>query len=283
MRACPVCEGREASPRWEVCGYTLLTCGRCGAWYLAEEAAADYGEAYLDRGASAGDRLTGYFDYEAERALHLHNFQANLRILGAYTQPGRLLDVGCASGHFLEAAAAAGWRGEGVDVSVAAVRRVVEELGLPARAGDVRTMALEPRYDAITLWETVEHLPEPVSVLRHLRAGLAPGGLLAIGTGDTESPVARLLGRRWWYVNPPDHCVYYNTRALCLLLERAGMQVVGLERIHTHHVGGRNVALKVARSLEVAPRVALGLARRLPDVVLPIWHGTTRVVLAKAR
>jgi hypothetical protein len=144
-------------------------------------------------------------------------------------------------------------------------------------------MAPPGRFDVVTMWETIEHIERPVETLVALRGWLRPGGLLAIGTGDSASPLARALGRRWWYLVPPDHCVYFNKGALATALERANYEIVGWRRIFLHWVSAANVAMKLLRSLEVAPARAVAAGRRVGRVPLPIVHGTTIVALTRPR
>lgn len=287
MRTCPICQAREGRAKFRVRGYTIVACGRCTGWFLEEPAAGaeDYGEGYLRRGDGEAGRASGYFDYEGERALHLRNFARNLEILREFSATGALCDVGCASGHFLLAARGSGRFSSlcGVDVSAAAIERVRADVGCPAFAGQVEEIGPPRPFDVVTMWETIEHIARPVEVLAALRGWLRPGGLLAVGTGDNASPLARALGRRWWYVVPPDHCVYFNERALGTALARAGYEVVGWRRIGLHWVSAANVVMKLLRSLEVAPGRAVAAGRRAGRWPLPIVHGTTIVALARPR
>ncbi len=283
MRRCPICDAPHGLPRHRVRGYTILECPRCTGWYLREAPADDaaYADGYLHRGRS-GAATHGYFDYESERALHLRNFRRNLEILAEFSARGELCDIGCASGHFLMAARASGRFSAiaGVDVSPAAVAAVRAELGCPATTGQVESMAPPGRHDVLTMWETIEHISRPVEALAAVRAWLRPGGLLAVGTGDNAAPLARLLGRRWWYLVPPDHCVYFNRLALATALTRAGYRVLGWRRIWTHWVSGANATMKAMRSLDVPPQRAVAIATPFRHLSLPITHGTTLVAVA---
>lgn len=284
MTTCPICQAAEGRPRHRVRGYTILACPRCTGWYLREQAAPGeaYAAGYLQRGRAGAD-TRGYFDYEADRALRLRNFARNLAVLEEFGAAGSLCDVGCASGHFLAAARASGRYDAlaGVDVSEAAVAAVRAQVGCPAWAGSITELPAPRRFDVLTMWETIEHIPRPVEALAAARAWLRPGGLLAVGTGDNASPLARLLGRRWWYLVPPDHCVYFNRAALATALARAGFRAVGWRRIAMHWVSAADAAMKVLRSFDVAPERALALAGRVRGAALPIVHGTTLVALAR--
>lgn len=284
MKVCPICGAGGGRLRHQIRGHAILACPRCTGWYLRDGAAGGeaYAGGYLRRGADAGG-TRGYFDYEAEHALHLRNFARNLEILAEQGAAGALCDVGCASGHFLEAAQASGRYASvaGVDVAAEAIAAVRRRLGCAAWAGQVEQMPAPGRFDVVTMWETIEHIERPVEALAALREWLEPGGLLAVGTGDNASAVARLLGRRWWYLVPPDHCVYFNQVALGTALARAGYRVVGWRRIWMHWVSAANGAMKLLRSFEVEPGRAVALARRVGAVGLPVVHGSTIVALAR--
>lgn len=286
MNACPICGAEGATTRHQVRGHMIVACPRCTGWYLRDASAdaAAYDAGYLQRG-EGGETLAGYFDYEAEGALRRRNFARNLAILRARGARGALCDVGCASGHFLAAARDEGRFAElaGVDVSAAAIAALRERVGCPGWVGAVGELAPPRRFDVVTMWETIEHIPRPVEALAALRAWLVPGGLLAIGTGDNQAPLARAMGRRWWYLVPPDHCVYFNRRALAIALDRAGYELVGWHRIAVHWVSAAGAVMKLLRSFDAPPALALRAARPLAGLSLPVLHGTTIVALARPR
>lgn len=288
--SCPVCRHADLQPLMTIRGYELVRCPACEAWHVPQaylpRAPDGYGQGYLNRSeadaqtTSPRDTLSGYFDYEAELPLHLRNFQQHLGILKQHATGQKLLDVGCASGHFMLAAAQAGYDVSGIDVSPEAIAHVTAGLGFRAWAGDVLHLDMQERYDVITLWETIEHILRPAPVLRKLHGWLKPGGVLVIGTGDNSSLLARLMGKRWWYILPPDHVIYYNPFALTQVLADADFQVDDWQRIPYHWVSSRNITMKLLRSFQVNADTTLKLARRLPDVGLPVIHNTTMVAIA---
>jgi len=287
MNACPICLKEGRRPRYVIRGYPILECPACGGFSLGEapkaasESTADYEGEYLKRGKGS-NKLTGYYDYEAELKLHVRNFGQYLALIRRYSKGTSLLDVGCASGHFLIAASQAGFQAKGLDVSEAATQRV-RELGFEAWTGFPDSIEIPERFDVITLWETIEHLPEPDAVLQRIRSWLKPDGILAVATGDNTSLVSRMLGKRWWYLVPPDHVVYYNPRALEIVLERNGFQIETNRHILGHWVSSRNASMKLMRSFQVNAEAALKIAGALPDLPLKIIHGTTNIVIARPR
>ena len=130
---------------------------------------------------------------------------------------------------------------------------------------------IEP-YDAVTLWDVIEHLADPAAVLRQIQAFIRPGGVLALSTMDVDAPVAKLLGRRWpWYMQM--HLYYFSRRTLRSLVERAGYEVLEIRR-HRRIVRMAYLASRLERWLGPGHQVLvraleiLGLADKLVGIDL---------------
>ena len=136
---------------------------------------------------------------------------------------GRLLDVGCGNGLFLELAREMGWSAAGVDFDASAVEQARAK-GFSVAHGGVDVLAEPKAFDAITSSHVLEHVPDPLDHLRRLRALLKPGGILWLQTPNLDSLGARLYGRDWRDLDPPRHLVLFNRESLFSLLRRAGFQ-----------------------------------------------------------
>jgi len=234
----------------------IWSCGDCGLLFQwPMPAASDLARAYAD----VVDPL-----YMAERENRILTFRKVVRALGP--AGGRhLLDVGAYCGYFLEVARERGFRAEGLELSRWAADHArrsgftvhSEPLVQRARAGT--------RYDVLTMWDVLEHLPDPREELRAARALLGPGGRLHLSTIDTGSLIARLLGARWpWLMDM--HLVYFDRATLSALLEETGFRVLSI-RTYSHTVSAGYLLRKVGASFP-----ALGaLARAAARVVPPRW------------
>jgi 2-polyprenyl-3-methyl-5-hydroxy-6-metoxy-1,4-benzoquinol methylase len=186
---------------------------------------------------------------------------------------GRLLDVGCHIGVFLELAAARGWAVQGVEPSRWAAD-VARDRGLHVACDTLRGSALPAgAFDVVTMWDVIEHFPDPAAEVREVHRLLRPGGLVGITTMNVESPVARLLGPRWpWLMQM--HLYYFSVRTLSALLERCGFRVVAVSP-HRRIVRFTYV---LSRTERWSPRLA-GLLQRaaqrvgLADVLVPVDLG----------
>jgi len=144
----------------------------------------------------------------------------------------RLLDVGCSSGAFLEAAARLGFLAEGVEPAARAAA-TAQAAGLKVYTGLLHEAAYQYRqFDAITLFEVIEHLKEPLPLLHECRRILRPGGILLIGTGNAASWSAAALGAHWEYFDISKHgghISFYTPTTLAKLTGQAGFEVASIK------------------------------------------------------
>lgn len=172
-----------------------------------------------------------------------HEFRKSLPWHGAR----RLLDFGCGGGSYLARMSRQGWRVTGLDVSEVAVRRVRNELGLRALQGTLPHPELHPdSFDVITMWQSLEHVHEPLTTLREAFRLLAPGGKLVVAVPNIDSLPFCWFGRCWLGLDLPRHLTHFAPWTLTLMLQRAGFYV-GPIRMLRHSEWLRASAQRAAR------------------------------------
>ena len=187
-----------------------------------DELRALYSRAYFE-----GDE---YVDYERQRPGLRRNFQARLAELGRrHPKGGRLWEIGCAYGFFLKEAAGQ-FDASGCDISEHAVAYARDRMGVDAHCVDYVEYEPEAAFDAVCLWDCIEHLQNPEQYVFKAAKDLRPNGTIAILTGDIGSRWARLRGRRWRLLHPPTHLHYFTVDSIRTLLIRAGF--VDFEFLH---------------------------------------------------
>jgi 2-polyprenyl-3-methyl-5-hydroxy-6-metoxy-1,4-benzoquinol methylase len=163
--------------------------------------------------------------YIEEEQGRIETFAESLAHVEKYRRSGHLLDVGCHVGTFLTLAQDAGFDVAGVEPS-----RWCSEIANSRIDGKVHCGAIEDAplpeggYDVITLWDVIEHLPDPALDIRAIYSALRPGGIFAVSTMDVESLFAKTFGKRWpWYMQM--HLVYFSRQTLPEMLRREGFQI----------------------------------------------------------
>jgi SAM-dependent methyltransferase len=217
-------------------GRLLRHCPRCGlSWWDFPDfnPSVFYDQEYFQSPHAA----RGYDDYAALEPGLRRTARARLRRIERLWSPsdkgagaGRLLDIGCGTGVFMDEARRAGWQVDGIEVSAYAAARAAAR-GLAVRCAAVETVDLPARfYDCVTMWDVLEHLRDPERALNVAAGALRKGGVLALSTGDISSLCARLCGVRWHLFNLPEHLFFFTPDSLVRLLRACGCRVVRLVR-----------------------------------------------------
>jgi SAM-dependent methyltransferase len=145
--------------------------------------------------------------------------------------PGRMLEVGSASGRFLRAMERRGWTVEGIELSAAAAAQARRD-GLRVQNATIdEASAPEPPVDLVVAWMVLEHLPDPVSALARLRSWTREGGMLALSVPNADCYEFRLFREHWYTLHLPNHLWHPTPDSLRRVLERGGWR---LERVYFH-------------------------------------------------
>ena len=226
--------------------FSVVRCSDCGFTYVTprfkDQALIDevYNEGYWSS-SSAKDR--GYTDYRADAPLYLKTYRRRMPIIRRhFDRPGRVLDIGCAAGYFLQVMREDGWDVEGLEPSDAIRPRAQAELGEDrVRGGLLDQAGFEPgSFDFVTMWDVIEHIPDFVSALEEMRRLVKPGGKVLVETQNVGSRTARMLGRKWQHYKHAEHIYHFNPDTLAVAMERAGFNILE----NTRRGGGKYVSME---------------------------------------
>lgn len=235
VKRCRICDDAGPTLVFAEPPYQVLRCPKCSLVWVSprwrDEAIHEvYGEDYWK---SDRPRTKGYANYASEAALYLKTFRRRMKFVARHVPPGgRILDVGCAAGYFLRVTKDAGHDVFGVEVSPAIATEAIQALG--ADRVWVGTLGSLPpdrpgcapeSFDLVTMWDVVEHVPDPQALLEQARAMLRPGGKLIVETQNVDSRFAKLLGRRWHHFKHEEHIYHFNQKTIRRLLDQAGFAV----------------------------------------------------------
>ena len=181
-------------------------------------------------------------------------------VLGRRREEIRLLDVGCSSGAFLHTAREMGVRGVGVEPSIEAAN-AARAAGLEVYQGFLEELPLAAEsFDVITLFEVVEHLRAPLSVLRACHRLLRPGGVIFLKTGNTSSWTVRIQKGKWHYFDirkHGGHVSFFTPHSVAVLAGRSGFEPLEIVTRSVELFGaGEHRSWAVRRSLKVLNELA---------------------------
>ena len=227
IKSCPVgCAEPLAATNIVLPEGPLLRCAGCGQ-LVSQVSTARYRET-MEQFDRADFNQPGPRELERRFKIARRRLNAIAALLGKQPRGIRLIDVGCSRGHFVEAAARLGFQAEGVEPAprVAAAARAA---GLNVHAGLLEEQRFpEHSFDAVTLFEVVEHLRKPRGLLTECRRLLRPGGMLVLSTGNTASWTVAAMGARWDYFHiarDGGHISFFNPASLRRLAAGCGFAV----------------------------------------------------------
>jgi len=219
---CPLCGGGGGETHLPLPEYRYRTCRSCRLYYLDPvPAPASLVRLYADPRYFCGAG-GGYDDYDADAEAAIPEYDRRLAYLATHVTGRRLLDVGCAHGQFALRARQAGWQVDAIETSPSARRRA-ERLLASRVSATVRGLPAKARYDAVTAWEVVEHVTDPIGFVASLATRLRPGGVVAVSTPNGGHRDARLHPDRFPEFQAPLHLFLFTAPSLASLLARAGL------------------------------------------------------------
>jgi 2-polyprenyl-3-methyl-5-hydroxy-6-metoxy-1,4-benzoquinol methylase len=257
MLACPAC-GTRTSHRFLYVKNRceILQCATCGLGRA--QAPAFDPAAYYTQGYFAGDHADGYADYLCTEPVLRREFARTVEFIRSYRPSGKLLEVGCAYGFFLQEAKRY-FTVAGIELADDAADHCRRQ-GLAVETGTAEALGRTGGgpFDVIVLLDVIEHLPDPHAAMAALVRALTPGGVIVLTTGDFASLAARALRSAWRLMTPPQHLWFFAPRSMERLAAGAGLDIASLDHpwkivplsLVTYHLGrmaGLRVKLPVSR------------------------------------
>jgi len=231
VSSCPVgCSAPLEDTALQVAEGALRRCTGCGQ-LLSRASEARYAETMAQFNAA---------DFNAPQGRELVRRQTvarqRLSRIAALLQksPGdiHVVDISCSRGQFVAAAIAAGYHAEGVEPAPR-IAEAARAAGVPVRTGLLEDQHFaDNSFDALTLFEVIEHLRTPLPLLTECRRILKPGGILLVSTANAESWTAAAMGAHWDYFDMErdgGHISFYNPRSIAKVAANAGFEVARVD------------------------------------------------------
>ena len=222
---CEICSG-AGKPWIEKDRRRLVRCGACGFTWIPD------GVLHTTRGLSIYEDehstlFEHYTDYYRDESA-VDAARAKVDWVSRFVPSGgRLLDVGANVGAFVKCASEQ-FDAVGIEPNPGAVAWAREHMRASVEPGSIfdEVDAYVGRFDAVTLFDVIEHVDEPTAALRQCRRYLAADGMLFITTPDIGSLCGRLLGRAWYYIDLEQHVSLFSLANLTRLLISEGFEIV---------------------------------------------------------
>ncbi len=170
-------------------------------------------------------------EYDLEEEGRADNFKRILKRIKKLKGKGEILDIGAATGIFMNLAKKVGFEVDGIEPSEWAVKRGKEKYGLEIKHTTLEKYQTLKKYDIITMLDLIEHVENPKEVLKKVSSILKDDGLLVLVTPDIDSFLRKITGSRWWHFRPP-HINFFNKKSLKLTLKNEGFEILSIKPYH---------------------------------------------------
>jgi len=217
-----------------------LYCRKGGAAYYFEPSSGTIFQAQMPSVRAMNEYaddeyLTGvYREYAKSRDLKIATARPRLAAIKQRANGKRLLDIGCATGFFMETAVEEGFDVRGVEFSSVAISLARPDIRDRILHGDVNTLLGQEaeKFDVVTAFDIIEHVQDPAKFLQDIREILKPGGVLVVSSPDTGHVLRYVMRSKWPMLQPMQHTVLFSRRSIAALLERCGFHDVQVETAH---------------------------------------------------
>ncbi|MEZ5696653.1 MAG: class I SAM-dependent methyltransferase [Sphingomonadaceae bacterium] len=230
--ACKSCGGNQHRFLYRKAGYNLVRCESCALAFIANPPDSDGISSLYSTtdGYHTGLVTPGDRDWKRMQAIA----ERHLRVLTRTIPEGKgrkLLDMGCSSGQFLNLARNAGYDVQGLELSPHSSQFARDHFGLSVHTGLLDSAGFEPAsFDIITLFDVIEHVPDPMAELQAIYSLLKPGGVLLQSTPNIDGLFPKLsyaasdLFDYWQHPEPPHHLYQFSVQSLSDMTAKAGFK-----------------------------------------------------------
>ena len=254
-RPCPLCDSRSYTS-YLAKHPGLIRCTTCGlvTWDRLEEP-EELERLYNEQVFSPMEY------YMLSLQADLRTFREVFRQIRQRVSPGRLLDVGCASGAFMTIAQENHWQPEGIDLNRKVVEFCVSHWNLSATYGTLESGKYpEGTFLMVHMGDVLEHVREPLALLEAARQVLRPGGWVVISTPNIDSWAAKTF-----QIKRGEHLFYFNRETMRRGLQRAGFTEIAVD---THDRYRSLAGLSESSTFterHLARSVLMGIRRLIPE------------------
>ncbi|MFQ6677614.1 MAG: class I SAM-dependent methyltransferase [Fidelibacterota bacterium] len=236
---CPICK-RELKNLFTTKDYLvskdnfdIMECPSCRLGITSPFPEKDIIGSYYesDEYISHSDQTRSLFDgvYKMVRSIMLSKKRRLVEsALGRKT--GKLLDMGCGTGHFLNMMKSNGWDVAGIDASIKARTFVKNQFGISVNS-QTEWLNSDEKYDIITCWHSLEHVHEPWIYLEKIRMQLNTNGVLIAALPNYESTDADKYGADWAAYDVPRHLYHFSPHSAEKIMTGNGFSIMDIRRM----------------------------------------------------
>lgn len=221
---CKLCKSSKVKIVNCIHRFNLHRCVNCDVSFIFPQPSQDSIDKYNKSQYETNNSEIAYFNKRQELITRAEKCG---EILSKYKTTGNLLDVGCSYGFYLQVFKQKGYNAVGIDTSKKALDYAKRQLKLKVLESSFETYHFNPKsWDIITLFDVLEHFPNPKMIIEKIHSTLKENGIVVIQTPNFKSIMSILTGWNWFWLLIPQHLFLYSAKSLKLLLETNKFRVL---------------------------------------------------------
>ncbi len=296
MIKCHICGNQDAKLAYSLKLCKIYRCQKCNALFTDQDSlrhkqgkdmySAEY---FTETHPNFFKESSADYQKHLGKSKKLQAFLRELKILKRHKPKGKLLDIGCATGVFLDMAQKEGFDAYGVELSDYASKYAEEKFKLNVFNGKLEDSKFKKKmFDVITMWDFIEHVPDPVGILKKARELLKDDGIIVIQTTNDDSFMCKaadaiykitggLISKPSELVHPIHHITHFSRKTLLNMIKNVGLKPVHIEtsEIPLDNVEGSSV-LKAAVAVVYAIAWALNSPFEIKVIAKKYHHNLNK-------
>lgn len=237
---CILCDSDKAVKLVELNSFFVNKCESCGLVYVNPRPSKDEIIAHYCSRYKPTPNLKKWSNLKKSKRM--------LQMIERKIRKGRLLDVGCSYGIFLDMARNNGWDVKGVEIAEGPAEYAGSQNIDIVKRELIDAKFSDSEFEIITMWHLLEHTLNPFLTLLEANRILKNEGFLFLSTPNISSLVAKLCGKYWSWLDPPTHLYYFSSKTIVKLLEKAGFKCL---YIKTREGDSGNPLSRILRSISM--------------------------------
>lgn len=275
---CPLCGKSQEKFLFSKDNFRIVRCMNCTLVYVNPRLTGEASKQLYNKNV-----ISPLQYYQQTRKSDCTTFKKRWRLIEKFvSQKGKVLDVGCNIGTFLEVAKNAGWDCYGLDIN-RSVKEECERKGISISISALEKAKFPHQFfDVIILNDVLEHTTTPTAMIAAANKLLKKDGILFVVTPNIESVTFRCLGRHWHHLKPNEHLTYFSRKTMRLLLKPSDFQILYQKNLGRHRSLGVIVD-KVADHITFLSAVSKRLPSWIHNVVFPFSTFDELCIIARKR
>lgn len=252
----------------------VVKCNNCGLMYVSPRLKSNL----IVEGYSEGSD-ENFVSQAKGREL---TFTKSMKLIEKYAKKGKILDVGTAGGSFLHVAKKRGWEVYGIEPNNWLCDWSKKHYGLDIKPGTLFDHKFENDYfDVVTLWDVLEHVPDPKSLLLEVNRILKKDGILVVNYPDIGSLISKLMGKKWVFLLSV-HLFYFNPRTIKKMLTSTNFRSFLMKK-HFQKLALGYLTFRMHAYSKLIHKIMSKVTKltRTENIQIPYWLGQTLILARK--